>query len=262
MRTASASLARRLTKRYTEKGTVMDALKSPKGWGNDELSQFLSAAHVNTFAMFQDKADYYDKLSKINDLICKSIESTANTNLLIPSIVLLRAHASYLAAVRLALATQACESFMAQRGALEAAVYSEYIANNKEASTKWLNRNDSDTALGQMRREFRIGPIMEELKGRDLRVGRAIRTLYEITIDWGAHPNPRGVMGTMEVESDSDNLSIELQYLTTKDEQIELALKSTARVGIGVLELYGLVFPKRFEIACLDQEIQRLSKGL
>lgn len=240
----------------------MNELIHPRGWGNDELSRFLESAHVNTYATFQNMSPYYDKLSKINDLLGNAIDSTAQTGKPVSSILLLRAHASYLAAVRLGLATQACESFMAQRGALEAALYSEFISNDKEAGTKWLNRNDSDVALGEMKREFRIGPIMNDLETRDPRVGGAVRILYEITINWGAHPNPQGVMGTLEVDGDAKEFSIELQYLTTKTEQIELALMSTARVGIGVLELFGLVFPKRFELACLDREIRRLSKDL
>lgn len=236
--------------------------EQPRGWGNDELSQFLSAAHTNTFATFQRMPQYYSRLSEINDLLSRSLESTNNSGKPVSSQLLLRAHASYLAAVRLGLATQTCESFMAQRGALEAALYGELVSNCPGAAEKWLTRHDSEAALGEMKREFRIGPMLDDLGKRDPRVGVAVRALYGITIDWGAHPNPYGVMGTMELEGDDKRFHIELQYLTAKTEQIELALKSTARVGVAVLELFRLVFPKRFELADLEKEIRRVSKGL
>lgn len=226
------------------------------------MSRFLDAAHTNTFATFQKLPKYYGRLSQINDLLCRSLEATNNSNKPVSSLLLLRAHASYLAAVRLCLAAQTCESFMTQRGALEAALYAELVSNCPGAAEKWLNRHDSEAALREMKQEFRIRPMLDDLSGRDPRVGGAIRSLYATTIDWGAHPNPYGVMGTMELEGDAKHFNIELQYLTDKPEQIELALKSTARTGVAIIEIFRLVYPRRFELADLGKEIRRVSEGL
>jgi len=151
---------------------------------------------------------------------------------------------------------------MVLRGCLEASLYGFFIAKRTEAKQIWLDRHEGEEALKVMKNVFQIRPIFEFLERTDDKLHCAIRELYERTIDLGAHPNPSGVLGTMKVKEDGDLVNFHVDYLTNDSAQQHLSLKTTAQVGIGALMLFRYVYPERFEIVGLYEEIKQLSQGL
>ncbi len=113
-----------------------------------------------------------------------------------------------------------------------------------------------------MKKEFRIVVIMKYVDKIGDHIGSVIRELYERTIDYGGHPNPRGVMGTMRVKGNEHDVVVMVDYITDNQLQIELAMKTAAQVGIGVLKLFEAVFTKQFKRVGLSERIVRLSEGL
>jgi len=112
----------------------------PNDWGKDSLSEFIEDAHHNTLATFANLKPEFAHLKNINDTFKKITENLLNIEKLIPGLFLLRSHASYLGAVRLAVSGQLPETFMVLRGCLENSLYALHIALIPETGEIWLQR--------------------------------------------------------------------------------------------------------------------------
>jgi hypothetical protein len=237
-------------------------IKDPPNWGNDSLSSFIKAGYENSFATFVNMKQDYNKLNKIDSLFEKAIGYLHNSPEWFIGFFLLRSHSTYLGAVRLSMSTQVYESYMVLRGCLEAALYGFLISKDTSAKEIWVERHDNDHTLKKMKKTFQIGSIFSLLEKADDKVYQGIKALYDRTIDLGAHPNPQGVMATLEINEDEEQIGFHMGYLTKDPLQIRLALRTTAQVGVGALLLFRNIFPERFEITGLSDELKHLSIGL
>jgi len=237
-------------------------IKDPLNWGNDPLSEFIKGAYENTFATFVNMKPEFKKLCLIDAKFRKGIDYLHNTPDWFTGFFLLRAHSCYLGAARLSMSAQVFETYMVLRGCLESALYGFFVAKDPTAKKVWLNRNENELTLRLMKKTFRVGAIYSLLKNTEVRVYNAIHELYDRTIAYGAHPNPNGVFGTLEVREDEQDIHFQMNYLTNDPVQLRLALKTTAQIGVGALLLFRYVFPERFEITGLYNELKELAKDL
>jgi ornithine cyclodeaminase/alanine dehydrogenase-like protein (mu-crystallin family) len=72
------------------------------------------------------------------------------------------------------------------------------------------------------------------------------KELYERTIDFGGHPNLRGVLSNMMWSEAKDKRELRQIYLHTNEATILHALKSTAQAGLCSLHLFQHVFQSGF----------------
>jgi len=173
--------------------TIID----PPNWGNDPLSDFIRSAYENAFATFVNMKSDYERLRNIDGKFRKAIDYLYNTPDWFSGFFLLRSHSSYLGAVRLSMSAQVYETHMVLRGCLESALYGFFVAKDAEAKETWINRHESEQTLKLMKKTFQMRPILSLLNKTDERVYDAIQELYDRTIDYGAHPNPHGVLGNL-----------------------------------------------------------------
>jgi hypothetical protein len=233
----------------------------PDDWGQDSLSQFLDTAQRNTIATFVNVRHDYNRLRDINTLYADLIHNLINTPDWFSAFFLLRAHASYLGAVRLATSGQAGETYMVIRGCLENALYGLYFHRNPNSIETWLSRTDSSKAKKRVRNEFTARAMLSCLESVDPDTHRVADYLYQRTIEFGAHPNKDAVLSVLTKSDDTDAVHFQLRYLAA-GAPMALAMKTTAQVGVCSLHIFQHVFKERFEIMQLTDRLRRLESGL
>jgi hypothetical protein len=86
-----------------------------------------------------------------------------------------------------------------------------------------------------------------------------LQTIYDWAIEFGGHPNERGVLVAMtRVERTEGVRTLGAVLLTDNQTLIVAALKSALEAAIGALKTFRLIFPERYVIMGMDGEIDRL----
>jgi hypothetical protein len=236
---------------------------TPQDWGRDTLATFLDTARRNVIASFVLLRPQYQRLADIDAGFRLIAENLHEPRDWFVALFLLRTHSSYLGAAQLALAGQLPESYMLLRGSLENAIYAYYFEKTPDSHMRWLRRHDSAKSKRVVEDEFRIRALLRLLRNDDVKLGTIATRLYEHTIDYGAHPNERGLTQTLKrSEPDKGTHRLDVSYLTGGNKAMDLCLKSTARVGVCGLRVFAHVYPERYNLLGLTARLQYLEEGL
>ena len=73
-----------------------------------------------------------------------------------------------------------------------------------------------------------------------------MRSLYEIVIDFGAHPNQLGVLNSMQRVETSEQVDYRVGILFPQELRVMMGVRLAVAVGVGVLNAYRVLFPERF----------------
>lgn len=110
------------------------------------------------------------------------------------ALLAMNAYTSLIGAVREALSGHVALVFPAARAALESACYALLVSEHEVNADVWLNRNRSVSDLKACRKLFTVENTIRILKPIQPEMAEYVRGLYEASIDYGAHPNPLGIM--------------------------------------------------------------------
>lgn len=237
-------------------------IKIPPKWGEDPLSQFIKDAWHNTYATFSNLKPEFTRLTAIHSRFQKIIGNLVNSPEWFSGFFLMRARSAYLAGARLSLSVQITECYMVLRGCLENGLYGLHISNNPDTREIWLCRHDNETSKRKSKSEFAAGNVFKTLNSKDKETFRIAKSLYESTIDYGAHPNERGLFSMVRKEQDEQKIDFVVDYLTGNSLPLRLGLKMTARVGVCSLFIFKLVFKERFDILGISKDLDKLKQGL
>lgn len=241
----------------------LEPLAPPPNWGADEVSNFLEIAQRNGFGSFVQLRAPFAKITAIDAFYRRFIENLNHTREWFAAFFVLRAHSAYLAACRLTVSGQIPESYMVQRGCLENAMYGFHIATRPELRETWLRRHDNEASKRAVKQEFQIGTIFERITLTNAQVAEVAKTLYDRTIDYGAHPNEQALMQVLDMERAAGDIRFEVRYLTRGEEPaFGACFKTTAQVGVCALDIFRLVFRERFQLLGLDRELDHLKRDL
>ncbi len=254
----------------SQNGTQVDAIEipeiAPAGWGYDRITHFIETSRQIEFATFDRNRADFKRLLEINerfwtgrrnlalhlaDIIQnnhkgKSFDSICFEEAeLLELFFFLRAHASFLGAVRLCLSAQAPESFALLRCCLENAQYCFYVSTDPILKQIWLNRHASKEAFKLVRNKFSNSKIEAALKQRDSGLGQTVCDLYNVTIDFGAHPNVKTFMANAFQTNSNGQIIFAVTYLNSG--QIDQVTARTIEVGHTALSVFKHVFPNLVE---------------
>jgi hypothetical protein len=177
--------------------------------------------------------------------------------------LLFRSHAAYRAGCGTAMAGQAPETFTQLRSCLEYAGYALHIFKTPEVGLTWLSRHDDIKSLAAVRREFQAVKIEQVVASVDPSLGRIYSQLYQTAIDFGGHPNERGVTSNMQMKDADDVRHVMHLYLHGDGIQLQHALKLTAQTGLCSLHILQHIFAERFALIGLrDRLMQLQTSGL
>ena len=233
-----------------------EPLRPPPYWGSDELSNFLEVAQRNAFGTFVQLRPSFAKLVAIDAFYRRLIDNLNHTRDWFTAFFVLRAHSSFLSASRLAVSGQIPETYVLLRAVLENGLYGFYIAVRPELREVWLRRHDDAGSMRAVKQQFKISAMFERLTLVSPQVADITKTLYDRTIDSGAHPNEQALMQVLNMDRGAGQISFEVRYLTMGDHPaFEACIKSTAQVGVCALDIFRLVFHERFDILGLSPEL-------
>jgi len=144
------------------------------------------------------------------------------------AVLLVRSHAAYRAACATAMGTQLPETFVLLRSCLEYAGYGLHLNINPLLGETWLKRHDDAAALRAMRKAFQAGEVEKSISTTDTELARVYKELYERTIDFGGHPNLRGVLSNIMWNEAENKRELQQIYLHANETTVLHALKTTA----------------------------------
>ena len=97
--------------------------------------------------------------------------------------------------------------------------------------------------------------MLARLESESATIHQAAAALYERTIDYGAHPNERAILTNLKMEESEDYVKFDLKYLSGDDATYRACLKSTAQVGVCVLDIFSLIYRHRLELSGLADRL-------
>ena len=242
-------------------GTAMNASQQ-NDLTNYCLKNFINDSYKNTNSTINNLTSYYNRLDGIHKAYRKIIANIDNSDDWFSAFFLFRAHSSFLASVQLSTSGQLPEAYMVQRGCLEDSLYGLYFHKHPELRETWLRRHDNKQAKRKVKNVFRISILMELLKSIDPKLGDIIHNHYEQTIDYGAHTNERSLTTALKQQDGKNKTTFKYNYFNNSQLAFELCLKTNARVGVGSLLIFKIIFKTRFELLGISYDLQRLCDGL
>lgn len=240
-------------------------------WSDDPLSTFFSEAEYNERASSLNFARIFAVLQRVHATFQNVERAVAKDNRvelerLLPRFLTIRAHSSFLAGIRLAMSGQLPESYTVLRSAIEQAWYALHIAKDThppDRANVWLSRGTDKNSKSKCRNEFNVGKVRSTHESFDSATAKQLHELYERTIDFGGHPNEKSLFGAMARVETENEINFSVGILSFQDPTfVVAALHMAVGVAIGTLKVFQLIFPERFTIMGLDEEIKRLVKEL
>ena len=215
------------------------------GWGDDKLSEFLQRVRDHQLATFTNIRPAFNLLRDVDECfvhIAESMEKSETSRLSL--IFFARCHSAYRAACGTTMAGQSPETFVLLRSCLEYSGYALLIHQEPTLDMVWLHRHNGDDAHWKMRNAFTATKAKKAVQSTDPGLGGWYSDLYEETVDFGGHPNPKGI--TLIIRCDEDSYSqIDLH---SDGLFLRHCLNSTMRTGICSLYVFENILPERFNI--------------
>jgi len=157
------------------------------------------------------------------------------------------AHSLFLVAFDLAQSGHFTAMFPLFRTALESAIYG-YLFNREEGlSEKWKKRQLSEEDFKSNKQAFTaaVKRFRKYLQHHDEKSGDTpyeehIMSLYDAAIDFGAHPNPIGLLNNVSLENNGETTKFSYDYLCTDLKDIFKALTACLDYGIAIAEINHL----------------------
>lgn len=237
----------------------------PPLWGDDALSQFLQVAHENSFFVFTQHRRVYDLVALTHEAFDVLVGLAASSSPKYLSFFVARAHSAYLASLRLALAGEVAESFAPLRVSIETAWYGLHVSADPDATKRmqsWLSRDDNEQAKWDVVKLFRSGDLKRTHQDKDPETAKILEHLYERCISYGAHPNPAGLLTNMIREEDHRSITHKVLYLNAQVMPLMFALKTCVEVAVGIVRVFGLVYPKQYVASGMLQRLEALVSTL
>lgn len=113
----------------------------------------------------------------------------------------LNSHFLFLASVRTAISGHPAAIFPTLRTALESACYALLIAEDARLNEIWRSRHKSEKTLKDQKRAFSsaVAQATEQASKRNEKMSDFVKAMYEASIDYGGHPNPRAMNGHLQL---------------------------------------------------------------
>jgi hypothetical protein len=240
---------------------MLQKQSSPKHWGNDGITQYIDNCRTNQFATFANKP-IFKKIEAIDDCFFRILDKPINPRPWFPFQFIQRSHSAFRAASSMIMAGQIIESNAILRLALETAAYGFYISTDDKIAETWIRRNDGPDERKSCKRDFQVVKIKELISQRAPKIGEIFDTLYDRTIDYGAHPNEKGFSLNSQINERESGVEFLHIYLQGNGIALDYSLKSLAQVGIWCLSIFQLIYPEKFELLGIKERLVELRKDI
>lgn len=240
----------------------MSNMNPSEDWGRNHLSQFIDLGRRHTFETVQMFRPEFNRLVDIDSLFKRIQDNLYFTKEWFVDFFLMRTHSSFLCASNVAMCGQLPEAYMVLRGSLENALYGLYLSRHKEDVETWLRRGESLEMKNQVRNKFTNSMLLSFLQAVDPRLGELAHSLYEQTIDLGAHPNELALTSALRVEQTDTKRTFKLAYISGDSDANQLCLLTAAHIGLFGLSVFRHVFKERYDLLGISIELDKLKTTL
>lgn len=211
------------------------------------MTGYLQSAAENRWATFANIPAALADMSRVDAafMALNGWKDPPNVNLVAAQLGL-RCHASFRATCEHALAGQVGDIFPAARSCLEAAAYCVHLHGSKDLTEAWLRRHDSDDTMARARgAEFSHRAVVRSVAKLSPDLGTLFEDLYQQAIDFGGHPNERG-MSVNALTSAGEGIEYVGQlYLHGNGPQLQFGLQSTVEAGAAAVGMLRLIWSER-----------------
>ncbi len=159
------------------------------------VRDYLVATLENTQAHANEAPELMNLIAEMDDIFHDEIFSIPLSQEPTANLLMINAYTMLLAGIREALSGHVVCVFPIVRAALESACYAYLIANDATKADVWLERHSSDNAVKRCRNVFTAKKAVDILKCSDPVMADYVWGYYEASIDFGAHPNTKSVIG-------------------------------------------------------------------
>ena len=220
-----------------------------------ELGNFLRIANDCCNEALKELKDPLKFLGAVDSLYVDFIQDAGGIKPATASILLLNAHASLRAAMRLAFSGQLLPVFMTLRGSIESALYANAMVRNPELQEVWLKRDSGENARQTCRDEFTAGKMFRSLsKAQDREFSDRLREIYDTTIDFGAHPNNRLLISSTHFEElTTGEHALNFAYIHGVGSfELRQSLVACAEIGLAVFFVALICFEKHPRVEAIN----------
>ncbi|HFX0590207.1 hypothetical protein [Brucella intermedia] len=164
----------------------------------------------------------------------------------VPLVLCMNAYQLFLAGSRMALSGHCAAVFPLLRTALESAAYASLMTHKPDLQEIWTRRHQGEADKKACRKAFTFEKAIGLLKHRAPDIHALAALIYEGAIDYGAHPNIKGVFGHVSIEDqDADFVSVSHTslYGATHIETIR-GLCACLDFGLAIISIIALSSPE------------------
>jgi hypothetical protein len=239
---------------------VSDVTTSPK---DKSLAHFFETVYRNQQGNRDRFPERYRIIQRVDDCFAAAGKNLGDAQPIFTGPMFLRSQYAYKAAAGMTLAGQFSESFVLMRSCLEYAGYALLIFTDPRLEEIFLNRHADDASKNVQRRTFEISTITKAIAGFDKKLSHIFKYMYDCSIDFGGHPNPHAMIGSMNIDKDDDEqlTSMSTFGLAINPQVIEFALHKVAQVGSTSLSIFDHMFGHKFGLLGIRAEMEALRES-
>ena len=218
-------------------GPWMDSTP-PAGWGKDQISRAINAAHANAQAFFAFLPAEYGRLTAINDELRKlSMISTPMLRHPREAQLALRTSVQYQSAAHDLMEFRIYESSSSVRATIECAGYTLLLMSEPGVSAAWHKRHQGRTERKAAQQAMKVAAVRAAVRLHCGRVADNFDEVYESSIDLGAHPNLEGLQRTSTARSGHGGIALGSPPFTNRIEEIRRQCCLVEKAGVVSAEL-------------------------
>jgi|GEM_PF-2318902 len=219
-------------------------------WGADDLTRFLQMVNSNQMASVTKYSEPYGLMRRVNDCFSTGGEHLINPNPVATGMLFLRSQYAYKTTAGMALAGQVVEAFVMMRSCLEYAGYALLMSADPSLEDVFLRRHFDAGAMKDQKQKFQIREIKAVIGRFDPKVAEIFQEFNDRSINFGAHPNPSGVLSAVQRKRSDDGITLLNLALSADEKMLLHAMKCTAQVGLTSLFIFQHIFKDRPKWLC------------
>lgn len=229
------------------------------------LQAFLPAFHDVWGRNFDSLRGRLSHIEEVDRLFIDLIPFLNSVKPATAAVLVLNAHASFRAAITLAVSGQLMPVFMSLRGSLESVLYANAMVVNPLAEKVWLSRDKDAESKDQCRRLFTSQEAFRRLTDAHEKIFTdAVREQYAALIDFGAHPNCGPILQSTHVNKLTDGRhALTFAYIHgAASFELRQALVACAEMGVTIFLIALICTPTAPNLTTLNDQALRLQEAV
>ena len=232
------------------------------GWGKDILTEQIESAFCNIGVSFLQLRPYFNLIIKVTEIFREAtgLMSYSELDGLISVGLFARTAGCFFGAARLSFSGQQTESWALLRACIENSLYAHYVFGNPELAQIWSDRHKSKNNKKKCKNEFTIKKVFTALELRSISIAKEAKESYDMTIDFGAHPNERSLFPNLEEKQDGHGFV--LNIFNNEPYIMRSTMVIIATISSLVFKIFALIYPDVFKHPNLAIKIKNLENEI